>query len=88
MKRTIAIRTALGLSMALGGGLLSGCGGRENHAAMPPPPGPSTQALDTAQALTLAQQSSETSSPFKVADGALTLTDTSETSEPIAIAVM
>lgn len=86
MKRTIAIRTALGLSLALAGGLLSGCGGDDTHAAMPP--GPSTLALDTAQALTLAQQSSETSSPFMVAAGALTLTDTSETSEPIAIVVM
>jgi hypothetical protein len=41
--------------------------------------------LDTAQVLALAKQTSETSSPFAVNGGALTLTDTSDTSEPISV---
>jgi hypothetical protein len=43
------------------------------------------QALDTAQVLALAQQTSETSTPFAVNGNALTLTDTSETSAPIGV---
>jgi len=46
------------------------------------------QQLDTAQVLALAQQTSETSSPFQVNDGALTLTDTSDTSQAIVIDAM
>jgi hypothetical protein len=43
------------------------------------------QALDTAQVLALAQQTSETSTPFAVNGNALTLTDTSETSAPVSV---
>jgi hypothetical protein len=43
------------------------------------------QQLDTAQVLALAQQTSETSSPFQVNDGALTLTDTSDSTPAIGI---
>jgi hypothetical protein len=45
----------------------------------------SAQALDTAQVLALAQQTSETGTPFAVNGNALTLTDTSETSSPIGV---
>jgi len=44
-----------------------------------------SQQLDTAHVLALAQQTSDTSSPFQVDDGALTLTDTSDTSVPISV---
>jgi hypothetical protein len=43
------------------------------------------QQLDTAQVLALAQQTSETSSPFQVNDGALTLTDTSDSTQAVGI---
>jgi hypothetical protein len=46
------------------------------------------QQLDTSQVLAMAQQTSETSSPFQVNDGALTLTDTSESSQAIVIDAM
>ncbi len=46
------------------------------------------RSLDTAQVLTLAQQTSETSDPFVVNGGAVTLNDTSETSLPVAINTM
>jgi hypothetical protein len=42
--------------------------------------------LDTAQVLALAQVTSETTTPFTVNGGELVLTDTSETSAPIAVA--
>jgi hypothetical protein len=45
----------------------------------------SAMALDTAQVLVLAQQASETGTPFAVNGGELTLTDTSETSAPIGV---
>ncbi len=50
--------------------------------------GSTVQQLDTAQVLALAQQTSEVSSPFQVNDGALTLTDTSDTSQAIVIDAM
>jgi hypothetical protein len=73
--------------------LLAACGGNNNgSSATPPtsttPPVTTTStamALDTAQVLALAQQTSETSTPFAVNGNALTLTDTSETSAPIGV---
>ncbi len=71
--------------------LAAGCGGSDNGsgATTPPssttPPTSSTMALDTAQVLALAQVTSETSSPFAVNAGALTLTDTSNTTAPISV---
>jgi hypothetical protein len=50
--------------------------------------GSTSMALDTAQVLALAQTSSETSQPFAVVGGALTLTDTSDTSTPIYVMAM
>ena len=49
------------------------------------PPMTSAMALDTAQVLALAQVTSETSSPIAVNGGALTLTDSSETTAPISV---
>ena len=47
------------------------------------PTGP--QSLDTAQVLDQARHTTETGSPYAVNDGLLTLTDTSDTSEPISV---
>ena len=76
---------------ALAASLVSGCGGGSSGSTMTPPPTPppsSNLALDTAQVLALAQQPSETQSPLPVDDNGVTLTDTSETSSPIAVATM
>lgn len=76
---------------ALAASLVSGCGGGSSGNTMTPPPTPppsSNLALDTAQVLALAQQPSETQSPLPVDDNGVTLTDTSETSSPIAVAPM
>jgi hypothetical protein len=69
---------------ACAAGLLSACGGGHTTAAGPAP-APTTQALDTVGVYALAIHQSESASPTPVNDGALTLTDTSETSAPIAV---
>jgi hypothetical protein len=52
----------------------------------PPPTGTSTtMALDTPLTLGLAEQTSESSAPFAVNNNAVTFTDTSETTSPVAI---
>lgn len=84
MKHGIAI---LGVG-AIAAGLMSACGGDNGQAAVPPPPPPpsvTSQSLDSAQVLVQARHTSETSSPYPVNDGALVLTDASDTSEPIGI---
>jgi hypothetical protein len=48
---------------------------------------PSAQSLDTPEVLAQAQHTSEIALPYQVNDGALTLTDTSDTSEPISVNV-
>jgi hypothetical protein len=76
---------------ALAASLVSGCGGGSSGGTMTPPAPPpptSNLALDTAQVLALAQQTSETQSPLPVDDDGVTLTDTSETGSPIAVAPM
>ena len=80
MKHRIAI---LGVA-AIAAGSMSGCGGNGQAAAMPPP-GMTSQSLDSAQVLAQARQTSETSTPYPVNDGALVLTDASDTTEPITI---
>jgi hypothetical protein len=75
---------------AVAAGSISACGSGGNNspaavAAMPPPPATTNQSLDTAQVLAQARQTSETSSPYAVNDGALVLTDTSDTTEPLGI---
>lgn len=67
-------------------GLIAACHD-DHHGAQAPPP-PTSQSLDTAQVLALAQQSSETAAPTAVNGGALTLNDTGETSAPIAVSAM
>jgi hypothetical protein len=83
VKHKIAI---LGVA-ALAAGSISACGGGNGQAAavMPPPPSVTSQSLDAVQVLAQARQASETSSPYSVNDGALVLTDTSDTSEPISV---
>jgi hypothetical protein len=48
-----------------------------------PPPMTSGQSLNTAAVLAQARVTSETASPYAVNNGALTLTDTSDTTQPI-----
>jgi hypothetical protein len=73
----------------------AGCGGSgalsaamapgATAAAPPPQPQVHTQSLDTAQVLEQARSVSNTASPYAVDDGALKLTDTSDSSDPIAV---
>ena len=71
-------------AVGLSAGLVTACHDH-HHGAVPPAPHPTSQSLDTAQVLALAQQSSETSAPFAVNGGAVTLNDTSETGAPIGV---
>ncbi len=86
MKRKLAIMTSVGLAA----GLVSGCGGGDQGQAgggsSNPPP--TSVSLSTGDVLTLAQKPSETASPFAVNGGAVMLTDTSETAEPINVNAM
>jgi hypothetical protein len=70
----------------LAAGILSACGGSDepNMTAGSEPP----QSLDSQQVLVLAEVTSDHTLPFQVNDGAVTLNDTSETSEPININAM
>ncbi len=54
---------------------LTGCGGDSD----------SPKALDTAGVLNLARQTSETATPLTVNEGAVTVTDGSETAEPVVV---
>ena len=82
MKRKLAIMTSVGLAA----GLVSGCGGGDRgEAATGASPPPSSVSLTTLDNLSLAQKTSETSTPFAVNNGAVRLSDTSETSEPVNI---
>jgi hypothetical protein len=83
MKGKIAVVTGVGVAL----GLVSACGGNDNssgmHGSMP-----TAMALDTSQVLALAKVSSETSSPTEIDGGMVTLTDTSDTSEPVEVNAM
>lgn len=82
MKHRIAI---LGVA-AIAAGSMSACGGGNGQAAaIPSPPSMTSQSLDSEQVLAQARHTSETSSPYPVNDGALVLTDASDTTEPITI---
>ena len=76
-------KTALIGAAALAAACLVACG--DHLPAMSVPTMPTAQALDTAQVLALAQKSSEVSVPIQVNDGALTLTDSSESAEAISV---
>jgi hypothetical protein len=73
--------------------LMAGCGG-SNHTPVqtsggppPPPPPAPTKDLDTAAVLAIVQtQTSETSDPFEVDNGAIAVTPTGdETSAPLSV---
>jgi hypothetical protein len=83
MARKIYFWGVLGLSA----GLIAACGG-DGHPNASAPTVPIPQMLDTAQALSLAQATSETSTPFAVDGGLVTFGDTSETSAPISVNAM
>ncbi len=85
MKTKLAVLSAMGVAAVL----VTACGHDDNTAMNPPPAPPSmTQSLDTAAVLTMARMGSETSEPMMVDDGAVLLTDTSETTDPISVAAM
>jgi len=82
MKRTTAL---IGAATFAAAGLVA-CGDHKAAGPAPVMPPPSTaQQLDTAQVLALAQKSSEVSTPMQVDDGALTLTDSSESTQAISV---
>jgi|GEM_PF-1139650 hypothetical protein len=78
-------KTALLGAAALAAAALSACGDHTPAGSMSMPTTPTTQELDTAQVLALAQKTSEVSAPIQVDDGALTLTDSSETTKAISV---
>jgi hypothetical protein len=66
--------------------LVASCGGHDHVTqSLPPPSGPVTQSLSTADVLAQARQPTETTEPYVVDDGALTLTDTSDETEPASV---
>jgi hypothetical protein len=82
MNTKLAIVTSVGLAA----GLVSGCGTESGQSASgTTPPVSTSQSLNTEKVLAQAQVASETTAPYAVNGGALTLTDTSETSEPMSI---
>jgi hypothetical protein len=83
MARNIYFWSVLGLSA----GLVAACGG-DDHPNASAPTVPIPQMLDTAQVLSLAQATSQTSTPFSVDGGLVTFSDTSETSVPILVNAM
>jgi hypothetical protein len=70
---------------AITAGSISACGGDNGQAMTMSPPPIVNQSLDTAQVLAQARQTSEISAPYTVNGGALVLTDTSDTTEPVSI---
>jgi hypothetical protein len=87
MNFRIHIFSVVGLSAGL---LAAGCSSNNGSSASvaptpPPSPPPATAQDDTAQVLSLAQQTSETTAPFAVNGGALTITGTSETTAPVPV---
>ncbi|MEJ0005277.1 MAG: hypothetical protein WDM77_02515 [Steroidobacteraceae bacterium] len=84
MNRKLAIMTGVGLAA----GLVSGCGGGDHGQAATggsSTPPPSSVSLSTLDVLSLAEKPSDTSSPTVVNNGAVVLSDTSETSPPVSI---
>lgn len=75
---------------ALIAGGLAGCGGSADSPlattqSVKPPAQSHSQSLDPEQVLAQARTTSESAEPYPVNDGALTLTGTSDSSEPIAV---
>ncbi len=80
MKRKFARALGVGLVFVV----LTACGGGGNTASAPPPPTPSGE-VATAHILAQARIPSETAEAYAVNSGAVVFTDTSETTEPIAV---
>jgi hypothetical protein len=73
-------------SSVAGGSSSSGAGSSSSSSgASSSSSGATMQSLDTAQVLALAQVQSETTDPFAVDGGALTLDDTSDSTQPAMI---
>jgi hypothetical protein len=67
-------------------GSLSACGGEGSDVAgTQPSPSATAQSLDTGEVLLQAREASETADPYTVNDGALVLTGTSDSAEPIGV---
>jgi predicted small secreted protein len=93
MKRKLAIMASVGLATSI----VAGCNGHGDgdiaaggnpSSGSSAPSGtttPTSQSLDTAGVLALAKIQLDTATPFTVDSGALTLTDTSDTTTPIAV---
>ena len=81
MNHKILLLGALGLTAVL----VAACHDRSHNPPPVTPPPSTSQSLDTAQVLALAQKTSETDSPTAVNGGAVTINDTSETSAPIPV---
>jgi hypothetical protein len=80
------LKIAMIATAAAGVAALSGCGGSDEFAGMSPPPTtPAGRGLVTSQVLAQARQSSESSDPYVVNDGAVSLLDSSETTIPITL---
>jgi hypothetical protein len=80
MKRTLVVIGAAAITAAA----LAACGHDHGPSGTVTPP-PTSQALSTIQVYGLAIHPSEVSAPIAVNDGAVTITDTSETSAPISV---
>ena len=83
MKRLRNITSGIAVAVAL----LACAGGHD----LPPPPSqppPMGLSLSTAEILAQAQVKNETDVPYAVDGGAVTINDTSETSDPISISGM
>ena len=66
--------------------LVASCGGHDHIAQSPPPPsGPVTQSISTADVLAQARQPSDTTEPYVVNDDAIAFTDTNESTEPVSV---
>jgi hypothetical protein len=78
MKRTIAVIATAALVVAA----VTAC---HDHGSTGSSESTGPQSIGTAQVLDQARHTTETGSPYPVNDRALTLTDTSETSEPIGV---
>lgn len=80
----IALAAAIiGSAAGCGGSGASPSGATASSSAEAPQPQVHAQSLDTLQLLEQARQTSETAAPYAVNKGALTLTDTSDSAEPL-----
>jgi hypothetical protein len=83
MKRRLATLTSIGLVATV----VTACGGDSGSSSgsTAPPPAAGNLAWGTDEVLALALKPSDTASPLAVNSGALTLTDTSETADPVNV---